>query len=51
MDAYAALLMNFRPGLAASLGLDPPTYLEIGQSMHLGITGLGEQRQRIIAAP
>ncbi len=37
------------PGVG--LGLDPPTYLEIGQEMHLGIQGLGEQRQRVIEAP
>ena len=37
------------PGVG--LGQKPePIYLRVGQSMHLGISGLGEQRQRLIAA-
>jgi 2,4-diketo-3-deoxy-L-fuconate hydrolase len=32
------------------LGQKPPTYLRAGDRMRLGIEGLGEQRQRVIAA-
>ena len=31
-------------------GQKPPVYLRAGQVMRLGIDGLGEQRQRIVAA-
>jgi 2,4-didehydro-3-deoxy-L-rhamnonate hydrolase len=33
------------------LGMKPPRYLEPGSQMRLGIQGLGEQRQRVIADP
>lgn len=36
------------PGVG--LGQNPPVYLRSGQLMHLGIDGLGEQKQRVIAA-
>jgi 2-keto-4-pentenoate hydratase/2-oxohepta-3-ene-1,7-dioic acid hydratase in catechol pathway len=36
------------PGVG--LGQKPPVYLRAGQVMHLGIDGLGEQRQRTVAA-
>ncbi len=36
------------PGVG--LGQNPPIYLRSGQLMHLGIDGLGEQKQRVIAA-
>ena len=36
------------PGVG--LGLKPPTYLKAGDSMTLGIEGLGEQRQHVVAA-
>ena len=36
------------PGVG--LGHDPPTYLRPGQEIHLGVDGLGEQRQRTVAA-
>ncbi len=35
------------PGVG--LGLDPPTYLKAGDVVHLGIDGLGEQTQTVIA--
>lgn len=35
------------PGVG--LGMKPPLYLKAGDEMHLGITGLGEQRQRVVA--
>ena len=36
------------PGVG--LGQKPPLYLKPGQTMRLGITGLGEQRQTTVAA-
>lgn len=36
------------PGVG--LGLKPPVYLKPGQTMHLGITGLGEQKQKVVSA-
>ena len=35
------------PGVA--MGMKPPKYLEVGDVMTLGITGLGEQKQTIVA--
>jgi 2-keto-4-pentenoate hydratase/2-oxohepta-3-ene-1,7-dioic acid hydratase in catechol pathway len=34
------------PGVG--LGMKPPRYLKGGEVMRLGITGLGEQRQRVV---
>ncbi|WP_309084488.1 fumarylacetoacetate hydrolase family protein [Chelativorans sp.] len=34
------------PGVG--LGMKPPVYLKAGDEMHLGISGLGEQRQRLV---
>jgi 2-keto-4-pentenoate hydratase/2-oxohepta-3-ene-1,7-dioic acid hydratase in catechol pathway len=34
------------PGVG--LGLKPPVFLKAGDEMHLGIQGLGEQRQKVI---
>lgn len=36
------------PGVA--LGMKPPKYLNVGDRMSLGITGLGQQDQRIVSA-
>lgn len=36
------------PGVG--LGQKPPVYLKAGQTMHLGIDGLGQQRQRTVPA-
>jgi 2-keto-4-pentenoate hydratase/2-oxohepta-3-ene-1,7-dioic acid hydratase in catechol pathway len=36
------------PGVGA--GMKPPTFLEVGDVMELEISGLGKQRQRVIAA-
>ena len=36
------------PGVG--LGMKPPTYLKAGQRMRLGIEGLGEQEQKVVAA-
>ena len=35
------------PGVA--LGMKKPVFLKAGDEMHLGITGLGEQRQKVVA--
>lgn len=35
------------PGVA--LGMKPPKWLQVGDEMRLGIAGLGEQRQRVVA--
>ena len=35
------------PGVG--LGMKPPLYLKDGDEMHLGIAGLGEQRQKVVA--
>ena len=35
------------PGVG--LGMKPPQYLKEGDTMHLGIAGLGEQRQKVVA--
>ncbi|RST87809.1 FAA hydrolase family protein [Aquibium carbonis] len=35
------------PGVG--LGMKPPRFLKVGDTMHLGIEGLGEQRQTVIA--
>ncbi|MFO8046325.1 MAG: ureidoglycolate lyase, partial [Halomonas sp.] len=33
------------------MGQRPPTYLKPGQRMRLGIEGLGEQQQTVVADP
>jgi len=35
------------PGVG--MGMKPPTFLKAGDEMRLGVTGLGEQRQRVVA--
>jgi 2-keto-4-pentenoate hydratase/2-oxohepta-3-ene-1,7-dioic acid hydratase in catechol pathway len=35
------------PGVG--LGMKPPKFLKVGDTMHLGIAGLGEQRQTVVA--
>ena len=53
-----AMLDKLRPGDIIStgtppgvgLGQKPPVYLRAGQTMRLGIDGLGEQRQRTVQA-
>ncbi len=37
------------PGVG--MGRKPPLFLKPGNVMHLGITGLGEQRQKVVAYP
>ncbi|MEK1933059.1 MAG: fumarylacetoacetate hydrolase family protein, partial [Pararhizobium sp.] len=56
--SYLSRFMSLQPGDVIStgtppgvgLGQKPPVYLKPGQTMKLGIEGLGEQRQRVVAA-
>lgn len=56
--SYLSQFMSLHPGDIIStgtppgvgLGQDPPTYLKAGQTMRLGIEGLGEQSQRTVAS-
>jgi 2,4-diketo-3-deoxy-L-fuconate hydrolase len=56
--SYISRFMSLQPGDIIStgtppgvgLGQKPPVFLRAGQEMRLGITGLGEQRQRVVAA-
>jgi 2-keto-4-pentenoate hydratase/2-oxohepta-3-ene-1,7-dioic acid hydratase in catechol pathway len=55
--SYISQFMTLTPGdiiatgtpPGVGLGMKPPVYLKAGDSMHLGIAGLGEQRQRVKA--
>lgn len=55
--SYLSQFMSLQPGDVIStgtppgvgLGRKPPVYLHAGQEMRLGIDGLGEQRQRVVA--
>jgi 2,4-didehydro-3-deoxy-L-rhamnonate hydrolase len=57
--SYCSQFMRLEPGdiittgtpPGVGLGMKPPKFLKAGDSVHLGIAGLGEQRQRIIATP
>jgi 2-keto-4-pentenoate hydratase/2-oxohepta-3-ene-1,7-dioic acid hydratase in catechol pathway len=57
--SYLSQFLSLQPGDVISTGTPPgvgmgqkptPIYLKPGQEMHLGIAGLGEQRQRTVAA-
>ncbi len=56
--AYISQFMSLQPGDVIStgtppgvgMGQKPPKYLVAGQTVRLGIEGLGEQRQRTVAA-
>ena len=56
--SYVSRFMSLQPGDIIStgtppgvgLGMKPPVYLTPGQTMHLAIAGLGEQRQTTVAA-
>lgn len=56
--SYLSQFMSLMPGDVIStgtppgvgLGQKPPVYLKAGQTMQLGIEGLGTQRQRVVAA-
>ncbi len=55
--SYLSQFMSLQPGdivttgtpPGVGLGQKPPVYLSVGDEMRLGIQGLGEQRQRVIA--
>lgn len=55
--SYLSQFMSLQPGdivttgtpPGVGLGQKPPVYLSVGDEMRLGIEGLGEQRQRVIA--
>ena len=55
--SYLSRFMSLHPGDVIStgtppgvgLGQRPPRYLDVGNVMRLGIGGLGEQRQRVVA--
>jgi 2-keto-4-pentenoate hydratase/2-oxohepta-3-ene-1,7-dioic acid hydratase in catechol pathway len=55
--SYISRFMTLLPGdviatgtpPGVGLGMKPPQYLKEGDTMHLGIAGLGEQRQKVVA--
>jgi 2-keto-4-pentenoate hydratase/2-oxohepta-3-ene-1,7-dioic acid hydratase in catechol pathway len=55
--SYISRFMTLLPGdiittgtpPGVGLGMKPPQYLKVGDTMRLGIAGLGEQRQRVVA--
>lgn len=56
--SYISHFMSLQPGDIISSGTPPgvgmgikphPVWLKPGQTMHLGVAGLGEQRQRVVA--
>ncbi|MER1966597.1 fumarylacetoacetate hydrolase family protein [Castellaniella sp. GW247-6E4] len=56
--AYVSGMMTLNPGdiittgtpPGVGMGMKPPLYLNVGDTMALGIEGLGEQRQTVVAA-
>ena len=56
--SYLSRFMTLMPGdlvctgtpAGVGLGMKPPQFLKEGDSMHLGIAGLGEQRQKVVRA-
>lgn len=44
-------LINTGTPPGVGMGMKPPTYLRAGDTIEVGIEGLGTQRQRVIAAP
>jgi 2-keto-4-pentenoate hydratase/2-oxohepta-3-ene-1,7-dioic acid hydratase in catechol pathway len=55
--SYISQFMTLTPGdviptgtpAGVGLGMKPPVFLKAGDTMHLGITGLGEQHQKVVA--
>ncbi len=55
--SYISRFMELLPGdvvitgtpPGVGLGMKPPRFLKVGETMHLGIQGLGEQRQKVVA--
>lgn len=56
--SYLSQFMTLMPGdlvctgtpAGVGLGMKPPVYLKAGDKLHLGIDGLGEQRQTVVRA-
>ena len=56
--SYVSEMMTLMPGdiittgtpPGVGLGMKPPKFLNVGDVMALGIDGLGEQRQKVVAA-
>ncbi len=56
--SYLSNFMRLEPGdvittgtpPGVGMGKKPPVYLKSGDTMHLGIAGLGEQRQKVVAS-
>ena len=54
--SYVSQFMSLMPGdviptgtpAGVGLGMKPPVFLKAGDTMHLGITGLGEQHQKVV---
>ena len=57
--SYMSRFMRLVPGdliatgtpEGVALGMKPPVWLKPGDEVRLGIDGLGEQRQRVVAYP
>ena len=55
--SYLSQFMRLMPGdiittgtpAGVGMGMDPPTFLMPGQTIRLGVEGLGEQRQTVVA--
>jgi 2-keto-4-pentenoate hydratase/2-oxohepta-3-ene-1,7-dioic acid hydratase in catechol pathway len=55
--SYVSRFMTLMPGdviatgtpPGVGMGMKPPRFLEAGDEMRLGIDGLGEQHQRVVA--
>ena len=55
--SYISQFMTLLPGdviptgtpPGVGMGMNPPLYLKAGDEMRLGIAGLGEQRQKVVA--
>ncbi|HEV7717330.1 MAG TPA: fumarylacetoacetate hydrolase family protein, partial [Steroidobacteraceae bacterium] len=56
--SYISQFMSLQPGdvvttgtpAGVGLGQKPPVFLNVGDTMRLGISGLGEQSQVVVAA-
>jgi 2-keto-4-pentenoate hydratase/2-oxohepta-3-ene-1,7-dioic acid hydratase in catechol pathway len=47
LDPGDVITTGTPPGVG--LGMKPPVFLKNGDAIHLGIAGLGEQRQKVVA--
>ena len=51
MTLYPGDIISTGTPAGVGLGQRPPVYLQAGQTIHLGIKGLGEQTQRVVHDP